>query len=108
MIRIRIFRTTDGEISGMSVAGHSGTAAHGSDIVCAGISSLAQTALLGIGRHLLREVDYEVASGDLRMKLKGEPDDLTEAILETMLLGFAEIAKTNPEAVRILDSQEVK
>jgi len=108
MISITIFRTADGEISGVSVQGHSGTADRGSDIVCAGISSLAQTALLGIGKHLHRDVDYKVASGDLWMKLKGEPDELTEAILETMLLGLTEIAEGNPRAVRISESQEVK
>ena len=108
MICIKIFRTTSGEISGVSVRGHSGTAGHGEDIVCAGVSALAQTALLGIGQHQQREVDYEVASGDLRMKLRSEPDDLTEAILETMLLGLIEIVKINPEAVRISDSQGVK
>ena len=103
MIKIEIFRTEDGKISGYSVVGHSGTADRGQDIVCAGISSLTQTALLGIGEHLHRDVDFQVASGDLRMKLKSEPDDLTEAILETMLLGFTEIAKVSPKAVRILE-----
>ncbi len=103
MIKIEIFRTEDGKISGYSVVGHSGTADRGQDIVCAGISSLTQTALLGIGEHLHREVEYEVASGDLRMELKSEPDDLTEAILETMLLGLNEIAKGYPKAVRISD-----
>lgn len=101
MIKIEIFRTEDGKISGYAVQGHNGE--YGRDIVCAGVSSVAQTALLGIGEHLHRDVDFQVASGDLRMKLKSEPDDLTEAILETMLLGFTEIAKVSPKAVRILE-----
>jgi uncharacterized protein len=103
MIKIEIFRTLVGKVSGYAVKGHSDTAEYGQDIVCAGISSLAQTALLGIGKHLHREVDYKVASGDLRVKLKSEPDDLTEAILETMILGFVEIEKINPKSVRILE-----
>ena len=101
MIKIEIFRTEDGKISGYAVQGHNGE--YGRDIVCAGVSSVAQTALLGIGEHLHRDVDFQVASGDLRMKLKSEPDDLTEAILETMLLGFTEIAKVSPKAVRIFE-----
>ena len=101
MIKIEIFRTEDGKISGYAVQGNNGE--YGTDIVCAGISSVAQTALLGIGEHLHRDVDFHVASGDLRMKLKSEPDDLTEAILETMLLGFTEIAKVSPKAVRIFE-----
>ena len=101
MIKVEIFKNEDGKIFGYEVTGHSGTAAHGEDIVCAGVSSLAQTALLGIGKYLHREVDYKVASGKLSMRLKGVPDDLTEAVLQTMLLGLEEIAKISPKAVRI-------
>ena len=101
MIKVEVFKETDGKISGFSVTGHSGTAARGEDIVCAGVSALAQTALLGIGKHLHRETDYEVASGKLSMKLKGAPDDLTEAVLQSMLLGLREIEKLTPKAVRI-------
>ena len=83
------------------VKGHAGTAPKGKDIVCAGVSSQAQAALLGIGEHLHREVEYSVASGKLWMNLKRDPDDLTEAILQTMLLGMREIEKLKPKAVRI-------
>jgi len=101
MIKIKIFRQTEGKVSGFSVSGHSGTAEYGKDIVCAAVSTLAQTALLGVGKHLHRSLEYKVASGDLYMKLKDEPDDLTEAILETMILGFLEIENINPQSVRI-------
>jgi len=101
MIEIRIFSQTDGKISGFSVTGHSGTAERGQDIVCAGVSSLTQTALLGIMEYLHREVDYDIASGKLTVRLKSVPDDLTEAIMQSMLLGLIEIQKLSPEAVRI-------
>lgn len=102
MIEIRVFSKSDGKISGFSVTGHSGTAERGQDIVCAGVSSLTQTALLGMMEYLHREVDYDVASGKLFVQLKCDPDDLTEAILQSMLLGLMEIQKLSPEAVRIL------
>ena len=105
MIKVEVFKQAEGKISGFSVSGHSGTAARGQDIVCAGVSSLVQTALLGIGKYLHREVDYKVASGKLSMRLKGAPDDLTEAVLQTMLLGLQEIEKISPEAVRINERQ---
>ncbi|MBR3457752.1 MAG: ribosomal-processing cysteine protease Prp [Selenomonadaceae bacterium] len=101
MIEVSVFLNQEEKISGFQVTGHSGTAPRGSDIVCAGVSSLAQTALLGIGEHLHREVEYSVASGKLWMNLKRDPDDLTEAILQTMLLGLREIEQLKPEAVRI-------
>ena len=101
MIEIRIFSQADGKISGFSVTGHSGTAERGQDIVCAGVSSLTQTALLGIMEYLHREVDYDIASGKLTVRLQSAPDDLTEAIMQSMLLGLIEIQKLSPEAVRI-------
>ena len=105
MIRIEIFQNRDGKISGYEVTGHSGTANRGEDIVCAGVSALAQSALWGIGEYLHREVDYEVASGKLSMRLKGVPDDLTEAVLQPMLYGMREIEKLSPKAVRINERQ---
>lgn len=102
MIEIRVLSQADGKVSGFTVTGHSGTAERGQDIVCAGVSALTQTALLGMMEYLHREVDYDIASGKLSVRLKGVPDDLTEAILQSMLLGLAEIQKLSPEAVRIL------
>ena len=102
MIKVKIFRDkTAGKIVSFDVSGHSGTAPHGFDIICAGVSSLTQSALLGLGDYLNRDVDFDAASGKLSVKLKGAPDDLTEAILRTMLLGLKEIAKVNPEATGI-------
>ncbi len=105
MIEVKIFTEADGKTSGFEVTGHAGTAAHGKDIVCAGVSSLSQSALLGVGEYLKRDVDYRAASGDLYVKLKEAPDELTEAIFQTMLLGIREIAKIAPHAVRILDNK---
>ncbi len=86
----------------MHVSGHSGTAVKGKDIVCAGISVLAQSAIVGLSEHLHREIDYSIdPSGDLQVKLIGDPDELTEAIFETVRLGFAGVAEASPGAVRI-------
>ena len=102
MIEVEIKEERDGRISAFSVRGHSGTAPKGRDIVCAGVSALAQTALLGLGRHLHRDIDYHIdPSGDLRMKLREAPDDFTEAILRTMRLGLENIEKISPDAVRL-------
>ena len=107
MIEVEFYEERDGRISAFSVHGHSGTAPKGRDIVCAGVSALAQTALLGLGRHLHRETDYHIdPSGDLRMKLRKAPDDLSEAILRTMRLGLAEMARAYPDAVQVRITKE--
>ena len=105
MISVEIFTNEDGMITGYTVAGHSGTAKRGQDIVCAGVSALTQSALLGIMEHLHRTVDYDIASGNLRVRLSEPPDERSEAILRTMWMGLAEIEKISPKGIQI---QEVK
>lgn len=101
MVRIDIFRDAAGNIAGFAVNGHADTAPHGQDIVCAGVAALAQTAVLGLERHLGRDFDLDIGPGKLVLKLKGAADASTGAILETMLLGLAEIAKQSPHSVRV-------
>jgi hypothetical protein len=103
MIKIEIMRDSTQAIIAFCVNGHANTAPHGQDIVCAGIAAITQTAVLGLERYLGREFQLSIASGNLSMKLIGTPDTLTGAILETMLLGVTEIAKINPQSVRILE-----
>ena len=103
MIKIEIVRNLEQAIVGFSVKGHANTAPHGQDIVCAGISALTQTAVLGLDRQLKKKVDLKIASGDLKMDLLDNPDALTNAILETMVIGLTEIGNQNPKSVRILE-----
>lgn len=105
MIEVEIFTNHTGMIAGCRVAGHSGTAERGQDIVCAGVSALTQAALLGIMEHLHRAVTYDIASGNLTMRLDGPPDASTEAILRTMYMGLAEIEKISPKGIRIQETR---
>ncbi|HMM22787.1 MAG TPA: ribosomal-processing cysteine protease Prp [Selenomonadales bacterium] len=103
MIDIQIYRNVAGEITGFAANGHANTAPRGQDIVCAGVASLTQTAALGLQQHLAREVRLEVTAGKLILDLVKPPDALSGAILETMVLGLAEIAKLSPQSVRIVE-----
>lgn len=103
MIKIQIFRNAAREISGFTVNGHANAAPHGQDIVCAAVATLTQTAVLGLERHLGREVSLEIGAGNLVLELNGAPDALTGAILETMLIGLREVAQISPNSVRIAE-----
>lgn len=103
MIKIEIVRNSDQAMVGFSVTGHANTAPHGHDIVCAGISALTQTAVLGLDRQLKKKIHLDIASGKLKMNLLDNPDALTNAVLETMLIGLTEIGNINPHCVRILE-----
>lgn len=101
MIKIAIHRNLANLITGFTVGGHANTAPHGQDIVCAAVSALTQTAVLGLECYLKRSSTLDIASGKLQVELEDAPDQLTGAILETMLLGLLEIEKINPQFVRI-------
>lgn len=101
MIRAEIY--SNGElITGFAILGHSGTAPKGSDIFCAGVSALSQSAYLCLAKHLKCEVEFTHASGNLRVRLKEAPNELTEAVFQTMLLGLIEIEKLNPKALKVI------
>ena len=103
MITVTLVRDNKKAITGFTISGHAKTAPHGQDIVCAGVSTLAQSAIMGIERHLGRDIDLGQDTDGLTMSLIGQPDSLTGAILETMLLGLTEIAKLYPKSVRITE-----
>lgn len=98
-----------GEICGFHVQGHAGFADRGQDIVCAGVSALVQSAVLGLKKFLARPCMIEIEDGYLQCAL---PTALSErerleatAILETMLLGIKEIAGNYPQYVRLVQEK---
>lgn len=104
MTIIKIVRN-EHSIVGIEVDGHADYAKHGQDIVCAGISTLTQTALLGLIKYLKLKIDYKVSEGYLKFNLREQENVQTDAILETMLYGLQEIAHAYPKHVRIEDSR---
>lgn len=103
MIKVQVLRNSVGDISGFDVTGHAYTAPHGSDIVCAGVSALTQSAVMGLEQYLHRSMSLDIASGILSMRLLDQPDMLSGAVLETMLLGLNAIAEINPKSVQIYE-----
>ncbi len=112
MIIVSVTRSR-GAIQGFSVTGHAGFKPHGEDIICAAVSMLAQTALLGLGRYIKKGLRYEIKEqnqtgpGILRCSL---PDDLdeaakirAEAILETMVIGLKNLEENHPKYIRVLE-----
>nr|WP_252894027.1 ribosomal-processing cysteine protease Prp [Veillonella denticariosi] len=48
MVSIGIQRNSDGQVTGCHMSGHAGYDEHGFDIVCAALSALSATAMLGL------------------------------------------------------------
>lgn len=96
MIKIAIYRDRHKLITGYDVLGHAET----QDIVCAGISALTQSAVMGLDKHLGANPLCEAGHGKLTVRLSN-PDQLTNAILRSMEIGLLEIKKLYPEFVQI-------
>ena len=91
MINITIYN------GGYSVIGHAEFAEHGQDIVCAAISAIAQTALLGLNKYC--KVVSQVEGGDMTVLFV--PNDESITIIDTMLMGLKEVEREYPNHVKI-------
>lgn len=96
MTRVRITRVS-GNIVKVDCDGHTSYGAAGEDIVCAALSSIVQTAVLGLMNVV--GADIKLRRNEKQGKLVFSlPDNLTEVemhdaqvILSTMLLGVADL-----------------
>jgi uncharacterized protein YsxB (DUF464 family) len=94
-------------IQSVQTFGHTGYAARGEDIVCAALSSVIQTALLGLLQVAAINVIYDRDDEDgyLMFEL---PNDLTDAqahdadvILATMYMGIADLAESYSDYIKL-------
>lgn len=95
MITIRLHRNQNHEFTGFRISGHAEYSDPGSDIVCAGVSAVSQTALLGLLKYSPKGVTYHIdeKSGFLEVHVE-ECSEASQIILHTMELGLKEIAQT--------------
>ena len=63
MVSIRIQRNSDGQVIGCHLSGHAGYDEHGFDIVCAAVSALTATAMLGLTQIAQQEGEYTNSEG---------------------------------------------
>jgi uncharacterized protein YsxB (DUF464 family) len=111
MIKIRIKPHPSGGYKSMEISGHAEYAEYGKDIVCAGVSALVETAVLGLENVVGIKPLVNKKQGFFILKL---PDSMTEEesknaaiILETIFLGLEDIAKSYPLNIRTEITEEV-
>lgn len=95
MTRVEISRKS-GHIVRVYVNGHTGYAEEGEDIVCASLSSIVQTALLGLLRVAGIQPEYVIEEQNATLEIKlptlsDEDRNNADMILETMLCGIADL-----------------
>lgn len=105
MITATLRLDAEGHYKSFKVRGHSGSAPAGKDIICAAVSAIVQTALIGLDEVALIKNSYTVSDGLVNCIL---PDNINEAsfdtaqtIISVMYLGLASIAEQYHDFVRI-------
>lgn len=90
-------KKSDNKIVSVECDGHTGYGEEGEDIVCAALSSIVQTAILGLLQVAKINVGYEIADQNAYLKVT-LPDGLSKTerhdadiILETMFLGIYDL-----------------
>ncbi len=111
MIKVKAKRHPFGGYKSLEISGHANYADYGKDIVCAGVSALAETALLGLKHVVCIDPMVKKQPGYFVLKL---PDNLQEekqkkaaVILETIFLGLKDISESYPSNVRVELIEEV-
>lgn len=106
MTKIKIFRSSSGTITGFSASGHASMdGTQGSDIYCAAVSAITQTACIGLEEVAKVKLKLDMHSGYLSAQLVPEEAarEACRTILETMLLGLASFDEANPGHIQIME-----
>ena len=112
MTTIKIIKRNSNIIE-VDACGHSGYADYGKDIVCAAISAIIQTACLGVERQIGKNAKIKIDENQGKLNLKiAEISDKNKInnvniILETMVLGLKDIAKSNKKYVKLEEEDEI-
>ncbi|MEW6679934.1 MAG: ribosomal-processing cysteine protease Prp [bacterium] len=106
MIRIKLLRNKEKKIISFSCSGHSFYKKRGEDIICAGVSAILQTALLGLSEYLNLKLDVKKKDGFLEVKLCSPPPKEALSILETMRLGIYGICEKYPGYIKIVEKRK--
>lgn len=111
MIKVIVLRDTDGKFKSIEVSGHAGFADYGKDIVCAGVSALIETCILGFENVAGFKPRVVKEEGYLTLEIPDNiPDDTRKKagiIAETILLGLKDVSESYPEYVRMKTKKEV-
>ena len=100
-----IFTVTDRVIRGFRISGHADYSAHGSDIVCAAVSSAAYMAANTINDVQLLQADITEQDGLMQLGLSAEDAKSAEVILNGLLLHLNALSEQNKDYIKVKISE---
>ncbi len=103
MVRVTVIRE-QGTPVGFELTGHADQGAYGEDIVCAGISAITETALLGITDVLKLDAAWTREDGHLVCELSrdiaGEDLEKAAIVFNTMIAGLTSLRQAYPKSLK--------
>ena len=103
MITVTVLREAENP-TGFSVTGHANRGEYGEDLVCAAVSAVVQTAILGVVEVLNLNAGVSVSEGDTSCILDRDtsPEEIEKAavVLNTMLAGLRSIQAAYPGTLK--------
>ncbi len=97
----------EGHVVFVEAHGHTGYAEAGSDIVCAALSAVMQTAVMGLEKVAkIKDFTYYFADTDGSMEIRLGDLDTEErhnadVVLDTMLCGVSDLAEGYPRFIKL-------
>ena len=85
----------------IKISGHANYAVSGSDIVCAGVTALAQTLIKSIEDLTDDKIEYEISPGRVDIKY-GNLSEKSRALVDSFFIGICMIADEFLVYVRIM------
>lgn len=102
MTKVEIELGQDKSIRKISVHGHANYEESGSDIVCAGISTLLMTGALAVREIVGKDIMKECKDGKLVLEVPTDSvDDKMQVILQTVIIGLRDIESGYPKNIKI-------
>ncbi|MBE6817070.1 MAG: ribosomal-processing cysteine protease Prp [Ruminococcaceae bacterium] len=99
MIRINFY--SDGELlTGFECKGHSMSAEHGHDIVCAAVSSACLMAANTVTEVMGLDADAAATDGYMRLEIHGSPKSAQD-LLGGLRLHLTELANEYPDNIKV-------
>lgn len=109
MIKVTIFRNSEGEAIGFQLNGHAGYSEYGTDIVCAGASVLAQNMVNSIEAFTDDKftLDIDENSGLLKFTFEESSSSEAQLLINSFILGINSIIESGNEKYISIKYKEV-
>ena len=108
MITVTVTRE-NGEPVGFKVQGHANMGEYGEDMVCAAVSAIVQTAILGITEvcHIPAGVSIEEGETVCILSKDAGADEIQRAgiVLNTMIAGLRSIRQSYPKTLKFRNKE---